>query len=115
MRRRSALLLLPLVALVWFFRPRAPVDHALNVHFGARSAEVRQADLVFERGDTIVHDAKLYFASGAPRDLERNLRLAAGDYNVGVRLVLAGGEERHLARDFHVEGEEPIDLDLPVR
>jgi hypothetical protein len=116
MRRRLALLLLPLAIAVWLLRPHAPTERALQVHLGPHAAELREAELVFQRADSTEHsvarDLTLRFPSGAPADDARRLRLAAGHYEVGVRLVYASGREAHLTRTVDASGDDPVDLDL---
>lgn len=118
MRRRLALLLVPVALVLLWFRPRVPAERSLSIRFGARAASLREADLHFERGGTHVRDLTLYFPRGAEREVSRTVRLPAGDYDVGVRLVFEGegeGRERHVSRPVHADADDPVELDLDLK
>src|SRR5438445_235117 len=110
MRRRLALLLLPLALGLLLLRPRAASEHALHLHFPS-PATLREAHLVFQRDSAVVRDLTLRFPEGAADDETRAIRLRPGAYEVGARLVYAGSAERHLARAL-VAGEGDLDLDF---
>lgn len=114
MRRRLALfLLLPLAALVWLFRPRVPADHLVTLRLGPAASTLRQADLHFQRDGSLVRDLTLHFAAGAPAELTRTVRLAPGDYEVGIRLVYEARPERHVTRSCKAGGDESgCEIDL---
>lgn len=113
MRRRLALLLLPLAIALWLLRPHAPVARPLHLHFGAHAAAVREVDLIFQREGHVVRDVALQFPSGARADEEREVRLPRGTSDVGVRMVLADGRELHLGRAIAAEGDVDLDLAVP--
>jgi hypothetical protein len=111
-RRRLALLLLPIAIIAWLVRPHFPTERPLQLHFGRSAPSLREAELVFEHDHAVVRDLTLAFPDGARPELSRPVRLAAGDYDIGVRLRYEGGRERHLGRTVHAEGDAPIDVDL---
>jgi hypothetical protein len=111
-RRRLPLLLLPIALAAWLLRPHFPTERSLNLRLGPTAASLREAELVFERDHAVIRDLTLAFPDGARPDLSRAVRLAAGDYQIGVRLRYEGGRERQLGRTVHAEGDDPIELDL---
>lgn len=120
MRRRLALLFIPLVAGLLLLKPHVPASRPLQLHFGTRGALVREVDFHFQRQESVVRDLVLNFPgpAGAPADLERTVKLADGDYEVGIRLVYAGGDERHITRSIRAGGndaKEAVEIDLDVK
>src|SRR3954469_19225522 len=90
-----------LVAAKFLFIRPVPVE--LELDFGATSANVRAASLVFtDAHDRIARDLDLEYPTGAPTHESRQVRLQPGDYTVGVRLTLDGGPGRMLNRPLHV-------------
>ena len=112
MRARLALLLLPLVGALFLVRPRPPSEVPVRVHLGARGAQVRQLELKFERGESIVRDVTLRFPDGAPAEVERTVRLAPGDYRIAIRVLDALGHEARDARAQRIDRDDPVELDV---
>jgi hypothetical protein len=112
MRRRLAGLLLVLAVIAgaaWFAR-RKPVNVELDVGL---PASVREVDLVFTRNDEHVErELKLLYAGGAPTRDHRSLRLSAGRYNVGARLVFANPPELTTTRSLDVNDSGTYSLDF---
>lgn len=101
-----------MAAVVYLLLPRGPAEVPLQLHLGARGAELRRVELKFERGETIARDLSLDFPAGAPADLERTVRLRPGDYTIAVRLVDGGGREARDSRAVKVEPGDPLSIDL---
>jgi hypothetical protein len=112
---RRWLLLPVLLAALWLgWRWEAgarPVD--LHVVLGRRSVQVRLLGLRYRNpaSETVEHDTTLRFPSGAPPDLYQRVRLRAGRYDIGVRVVEEGGAERFFTRSVEV-ADRPLELNL---
>ena len=115
MRVRLALLALPAALLLWLLRPHAPAPRELAIHFGAPGGGLREVDLHFVRAESVVRDVTLFFPAGAPADVTRSVSLAAGDYDVGVRMVFVGGREARLTRGVSVGSEDRVALPLEIQ
>src|SRR4051812_34546280 len=107
-RRRLGLLLIPLAVGLWFLR--SPIsERTLAIHFGASGPSLREVDLVFQRDQSVVREVTLHFPHGAPADVSRGVRLPPGEYEIGVRIVRAGGDELHVTRALHTDDREVVD------
>jgi hypothetical protein len=103
------------VALYFFLHaPHGARPVPIHYHLGASSGRIEEVALRYRRAgdDTVVYDTTLRFPSGAPADLYQEPRLAAGEYEVGVRLRAAGGGERQLTRRLYVDGERGAEVEL---
>ena len=101
-----------LLGIFVYLAPLVPRDTRIMLDLGERHGEVVALDLTYRLGQDDLRTTTLRYPGGAPRRVQHEVRLPAGDILLAARQILRDGRELDQTRRFRVPTDADVRIEL---